>query len=105
MTALFEVLPNAVYGPNGEYTEGMQIELPEAVESAFPDKLKRVVEPVAVEPLVALSYLTVKQVASLASAGFATQADLDTATNEAILAVEGIGDVALSAIRLNAVKG
>lgn len=104
MNVLFVVRPGAVYGPSGEYTAGMQVGLPEAAEIAFPDKLERVVEIEEDDHFGELDYLTSEQIFALAAAGFGWQVELDRATDEALLAVTGIGKATLAKIRDNAVK-
>ena len=101
MNVLFVVKPGTVYGPNGEYTEGMQLELPECVETAFPDKLMRFVEVEEDDHFGELDYLTSEQIFALAAAGFGWQVELDNATDESLLAVTGIGKATLAKIRDN----
>jgi len=102
----FVVRDGYTFGKHFEYGPGDELELDEAAGVAFADKLKPAGKPQATpeEPKVApLDYLNAKQQKALQAAGYATQKQLDGATDDQLRAVEGIGDSTLAEIRAHKV--
>lgn len=107
----FVVRDGFTFGIRGEHAQGDVLELDEAAGVAFADKLRpaKAREEDAEtankgqgdEKPTILAYLSDKQRKALSEAGFATQADLDRASDEQLMAVEGVKEVAVKSIRAN----
>ena len=102
---LYRVRPGRLFGARKDIVEGDAIELTEAEASPFLDKLERVEaddEPRTDErasdgPL--FHSLSSKHLIALQEAGFFTDELIQEASDDELLAVDGIGPAALTQIR------